>query len=188
MIKTLSAVFLFAWPIMALAQDQAEAARAAAGCGPTEIEFDVKTDKNQHPLAQPEAGKALLFVFENERHDPNKFIIGNATTRVGLDGKWVGANHGDSYFFFPVDPGEHRLCANWQSSLKRFSKLGSAASFTAEAGKVYFFRVEVEERTEHPATVKLEPVDSADGQFQISSRGLSTSHQKTKVKEVAGDQ
>jgi Protein of unknown function (DUF2846) len=186
MIKRL-ALFLCAWPVLALAQDQAAAARSAAGCGPDEVQFDVKTDKNQHPVASPESGKALVVVFENEKRENTTFKIGAVTTRVGLDGKWVGANHGESYFFFPVDPGEHRLCTNWQSSLKRFSHLGSATSLTAEPGKVYFFRVEVEERPEHPPAVQLELVDSANGQFQISSRALSTSHPKEASTEVSSE-
>lgn len=183
MIKAL-ALFFFAWPVLVLAQDQAAAARAAAGCGADGVDFGVKTDKSKHPLAQPEAGKALVYVLEYERRNTT-FNIGNGgiTTRVGLDGHWVGANHGASYFFFSVDPGEHRLCTNWQSSFKTFSKLGSATSFLAEAGKVYFFRVEVELRPEHLPAVRIDPVDNADGQFQISSSAFSTSHPKEIARE-----
>jgi hypothetical protein len=157
---------------------QANAARASAGCGPSETQFDVKTDKSQHLSAQPEPDKSLVYVFEDETRQPNTFNIGSVTTRVGLDGKWVGANHGKSYFFFFVSPGEHRLCAEWQSSFKRFSKLGSATSFTTEAGKTYYFRTEIEEREKYPAAVKLELVNSAEGQFLISGGALSKSRVK----------
>jgi len=167
---------LFALP--ALSQDQAAAARTAAGCGPSEVQFDVKTDKKQHPVAQPEAGKALVYVIEAEKADRGVFKIGAVTTRAGLDGSWVGANHGASYFYFSVEPGEHRLCTDWQSSFKSISRLGSAVSFTAEAGKVYYFRVEVHETSNHPLAVKLEPLDSAAAQFLISSSSLSISHPK----------
>ncbi|MFY9531896.1 MAG: hypothetical protein WAR24_23580 [Candidatus Acidiferrales bacterium] len=37
-------LLLLASPVFA--QDQAAVARAAAGCGPDQVEFDVKTDKN----------------------------------------------------------------------------------------------------------------------------------------------
>ena len=157
---------------------QVDAARAEAGCGPDEIQFDVKTDKSQHPSAQLEAGKALVYVFEEEKKQQNRFNIGSVTTRVGLDGKWVGANHGKSYFFFSVTPGEHRLCTQWQSSFARFSRLGSALTFTAVAGGKYYFRTEVEERDEFPAEVRLKPVDNAEGQFLISVDAFSTSHEK----------
>jgi hypothetical protein len=146
---------------------QAESARAAAGCGPTEVHFDVKADKKQHPAPQPEADKALVYVFENDDA---------ATTRVGLDGKWMGANRGQSYFFFSVDPGEHRLCTDWQSSFEKLSRLGSAASFTTEIGKTYYFRIEIRAPEHQSFTMKLEPLDSAEGQFLISSNALSTSH------------
>jgi hypothetical protein len=176
MIKTMLAIFLFALP--SFAQDQAPVARAAAGCGPSETQFDVKTDKNNHPVAQPEAGKALVFVIEEERRDPDYTYIGAVTTRVGLDGAWVGANHGKSYFFFTVAPGEHNVCVNWQSALGKLAKLGAAVNLTAETGKVYFFRASVEERKERQPAVHLEPVDSAEGQFLISASAHSTSSAK----------
>lgn len=56
--KTFLVIVLLAAPLFA--QDQAAAARTAAGCGPNEIKFTVKTDKDQHPMAQPEAGKAIV--------------------------------------------------------------------------------------------------------------------------------
>jgi hypothetical protein len=125
----------------------------------------------------PEAGKPLIYVFEEEKTDVG-FKIGAVTTRVGLDGAWAGANHGQSYFYFPVDPGDHRLCTAWQSSLQRLSKLGAATSFTAEAGKVYYFRVEVEERKDRQPNLQLAPVDVAEGQLMVASSALSNSHAK----------
>ena len=172
------------------AQDKAQvdAARAQAGCGASSVEFDVKTDKSQHPAAQPEAGKAVVYVFEEEERQPNFSYFGSVTTRVGVDGKWVGANHGNSYFFFSVDAGEHHLCAQWQSSLGRLSRLGSALTFTAAPGGKYYFRTEVEERNEFPAAVRLKPVDEAEGQFLISGGALSTSHPKKQVQAAQADE
>jgi hypothetical protein len=166
------------------AQDQAAAARAAAGCGPVKTEFDVKTDKSKHPAPQPEEGKALVYVFEQVKTDDLGFAIGGVTTKVGLDGAWVGANQSQSYFFFPAAPGDHRLCTNWQSSLSGRSKLGSALSFSAEPGKVYYFRARVhaltnrEDGREHDFAVKLEPLDPAEAQLLISTLALSSSHPK----------
>jgi hypothetical protein len=101
----------------AFGQDQAADPRTAAGCGPAKAEFDVKTDKNQHSAAQPESGKALVYVIEDVTN-PHAMTFGTVTTRVGLDGNWVGANHGQSYISFAAEPGEHRVCVDWQSSLK----------------------------------------------------------------------
>jgi hypothetical protein len=52
-------LMLFAYPV--LAQDSAASALEAAGCGPNEVHFEVKTDKKQHPTAQPEVGLAFTF-------------------------------------------------------------------------------------------------------------------------------
>lgn len=176
MIRTMLAVLLFALP--GFAQDQAKVALVAAGCGPSEVQFHVKTDKRNHPAAQPEADKALVYVIQEERRDPENTYIGAVTTRVGLDGAWVGANHGKSYFFFTVAPGEHNVCVNGKSIFVKIDNIGAAMNLTAETGKVYFFRATVEERKEHQPAVYLEPVDSAEGQFLISAAAYSTSSAK----------
>ncbi len=157
----------------AFAQDQ-----AAAGCGPDKVHFEVKTDKRQHSEDLPEAGKALVYVFEEEKQDPGSLPLLAATTRIGLDGQWVGANHGKSHLFFSVDPGDHNLCASWQSSLKTFSKLASAASLTAEPGKVYFFETKVDERSYDQPAMKIESIDPAEGKLLLATTSLSRSHPK----------
>ena len=170
MTKTILTVFLLASPLMAQ-QDQAAAAFAAAGCGQNEVQFDVKTDKKQHPLPQPAPGKAMVYVLEE---DFAAFCIGGCiTTRVGVDGAWVGANQGKSYLFFIVDPGDHRVCTAWQSSLKGRSQVSAAISLTAEAGKSYYFRTFV-----FNGALKLKQVDSANGPLLILSSALSTSQPK----------
>jgi hypothetical protein len=176
--RTVLAVLLFAFlTLPVFAQDQAATARAAAGCGADNVEFDVKTDRNQHPEGQAEAGKALVYVFEDEKTDPG-LVIGAVTTRIGLDGQWMGANHGKSYFFFSVDPGDHSVCASWQSSLKRLSKLAAAASLTAAPGSVYYFQANVDARSHDRPAVWMEAVDPAEAKILIASASLSTSHPK----------
>src|ERR1700730_3692317 len=165
---------LLTFPVFA--QDQAAAARAAAGCGPDPVRYDVKTDKHQHSESQPEAGKALVYVFEHEEQEPDPLSIGAVTIRIGIDGQWVGANHGKSYFFFSVAPGAHDVCAGWQSSLYWLSKLASAASLTAEADKVYYFLTSVDERPHRQPAVKIEPVDPAEAKLLLADSSLSNSH------------
>jgi hypothetical protein len=161
-----------------LAQDQPASARAAAGCGPDKVEFEVKIDKKEHSEAQPGAGKALVYVFEEEKQDADSLPLLSATIRIGLDGQWVGANHGKSHFSFSVDPGDHNLCAGWQSSLSFRSKLASAASLTAEAGKVYYFQTKVNERTHDQPAVKIEAIDPAEGKLLLAESAISNSHPK----------
>jgi hypothetical protein len=127
------------WTAPLLAQTPAMAPRTAAGCGPLNSEFSVNVDKNDHNLQQPDAGKALVYVIVQER--PSYALkIGDITTRIGLDGNWVAANHGPSYAAFAVSPGDHRICVDWQSSLEILRKLNGAVNLSAQAGQTYFYR------------------------------------------------
>ena len=83
-----------AWPV--LGQDDATVARTAAGCGPSGEMFNVQTTDVKHPVGQTEPGKALVYFLVD--------FVTAPTMRVGVDGNWVGANDGKSYFFFQVDP------------------------------------------------------------------------------------
>lgn len=165
--KGLIALLLLAAPVLAQrpaqepAKNQAEVALNRAGCGPSGASFDVAADKNQHPLAHPDAGKALVYVIN--------WV--DTTTRVGIDGSWVGADRYKSYFSFSVDPGDHHLCLNEQTDGVR----GSAASFQAAAGHEYYFFLSPREEG---ARWKLESVDPARGMFLIAGSGFSTSHAK----------
>jgi hypothetical protein len=163
-----------------IAQDRSTDLRAAAGCGPTATEFSVKVDKNQHVVTQPQPGKALVYVIAEENPD-DSYNIGDITTRVGLDGTWVGANYGESYLSFPLVPGEHHVCVDWQSSLASRQQLSGAAELTAEAGKTYYFRTRILPsglaggRREE---LWLKQVDSAEGLLLLSKAAQSTWKEK----------
>jgi hypothetical protein len=156
----------------ASAQDQAAAARTAAGCGPSQTQFDVKLDDALHLLAQPEEGKAIVYVFEDDFTGP--------TMRIGVDGTWVGATNGKSFLYFTLAPGEHSVCTEWQSNVfkKTSERVGGAKSLTVEAGKVYYLRMTFEEVTKASGRIKLDLTDNAEGQFLLSSSTLSNSHPK----------
>lgn len=170
---------------LAAAQDPA-AVILGSGCGPDKIQFDVKTDKHQHAESRPEPGKALVYVFEQVKLDSDELPVNLATVRFGLDGQWVGANHGNSHFSFAVDPGDHALCASWQTTWVKISRLASAAdlssaaSLTADAGRVYYFEAAVDERNhDHPQPgVKLRAIDPAEGKLLIAGSSLSSSRPK----------
>jgi hypothetical protein len=174
--KALLVVLLLASPVFA--QDDEAKARRAAGCGPNEIKFDVKSDKKSHPTGQPEAGKALVYVFGDEDIDNSGVHIGSVITRIGLDGTWVGAKNLKSYLFFQVTLGDHRLCTSRQSSLKSLTEISAATSFTAEAGEVYYFRLKTPEHAPPKESVRLVPVDPAQAQLLIASSAYSTFQQK----------
>ena len=165
--------FLFLLP--AYGQAQTTDLRAAAGCGPDKTQFSVKTESNQHAVKQPEPGQALVYVVVQGKPEGGEVKV---TTRVGLDGNWMGANHGASYLSFSVAPGEHHVCVDWQSSLKSRQKLSGAADLTAEAGKTYYFRTEVvlSQATEsHDERLSLKPVDASEGLLLISKSAESSS-------------
>jgi hypothetical protein len=147
-----------------------------AACGPLEVKFDTETS-NAQPPAQPDPGKALVFVAEDFPPVPGQ--IGGPTIRIGLDDAWMGATHGSSFIFFSVDPGEHHLCVKWQSHLSWFSKLASFAHLTAEAGKTYYFRTRITDSKQWGSIyLDLDPVDPDQGQYLVASSRLSVSHAK----------
>jgi len=168
-------ILLFASPV--LAQNKLVDTAIAPGCGADDSKFEVKTDQSQHPVTHPEAGKALIVFIED---DTDFSSTPKPTTRAGLDGGWVGATHGNSYFSFSVDPGEHHLCASWQKAvILRQGHKAAVAHFTAEAGNVYFFRVKNSWHLDHgTAEIAFAPLDSDEGLLLASKFALSTSNPK----------
>jgi len=171
--KTALALTLALFSASAFAQDTTPLTHAMAACGPLNVHFDAKISSGV-PAAQPEPGKALVYVAEDFGRISGPGL--NPTIRIGLDGSWLGATRASSYLSFAVEPGEHHLCATWQSSLGRLSKLAAFVGFTAEPGKVYYFRT----RIEYGSTVSfdLEPVDADEGQYLVALFQPSTSHPK----------
>jgi hypothetical protein len=158
------ALAMMLWAAFVFAQDD-QTAVAAAACGPANTSFDVKLDKSQHRLAQPEPGKARVY-FVQEIGEVS-CLGGCVTGKIGIDGAWAGANRRNSYFSVSVEPGEHHLCANPESRV-------ALAHFTAEAGKVYFFRLRYfsfERRL-----FDFDAIDSDQGKQLIASYPLSLPH------------
>lgn len=149
----------------------------APGCGSPDEQFKVKTTKKGQPIAQAAAGKALLYFVQDDREFES---IPRPTVRAGIDGKWMGATHANSYAYFSVEPGEHHLCASWQSGVVVGAGQQSAAlHFTAEAGKSYFFRIRDHwNKFEGLGTMIFEPLDSDEGKLLVSEFKYSTSHAK----------
>jgi hypothetical protein len=159
----------------AFAQDPAAVSAAQAACGPKGVNFDVKDDNSQHAVGQPEASKALVYVIQDLGLISCLGSCG--ITKVGVDGAWVGANHHNSYVAFAVDPGEHHICVNSQSHIARISQVVGLAHFTAEAGKIYYFRTRwFGDSTQ--SLLDLDTMDSDQGRFFVADYPLSVSHPK----------
>ena len=138
---------------------QGQSAGLPPGCGPEKISFDVKLDKSQQTLAQPDSGKALIYFIQDigEQH----FGVA-ALTWVALDGEWVGANKNNSYFSVSTEPGEHHMCLILRSEL-----LGhpvEVAHFSAQAGKVYYFRARYT-----AGFLFIDAADSDEAQYPIAT-------------------
>ena len=159
--------------IAAFARDSSTIAGTQSACGPMDVKFDVETDSAQRSVAPPEVEKALVYVIQ----DDGTQTCGGwtcITTKLALDGAWVGANRHNSYFSFAVEPGEHHLCAIWQSRLKVPRRLTGVAHFTAEAGKVYYFRTRPF-MTQMRSFLDLDPIDSDQGKLFLALYPLSIS-------------
>lgn len=170
----------------AVAQNPAAIESARSACGPATTSFSVKPDLLQHPMPQPDPSKALIYVIEDlgqctdcapSRSPLNYGNITSAVTKVGMDGNWVGANKGNSYFFISVDPGEHHFCVNWQSRLAERSRAFAMFGLNAEAGKVYYLREKLFPGY-YEFSFELETVNPDEGKFLVASFPYSISHPK----------
>jgi hypothetical protein len=152
------------------------ARRGPPGCGATDIKFEVKTEKGQHSV-QPEAGKALVYFIQDDSDFDSR---PRPTTKMGIDGAWVGAMQSNSYFYFSVDPGVHHLCASWQTTVgPGTSHMTAAAHFSAEANGVYYFEVKDTWRHDGGSPgIHLKPMDSDEGQLMVNKYTFSVSQPK----------
>ena len=132
-------IFLLAFVISlpAFCQNQADsypdsrAARELKACGAAdkEVNFTVAADLNAHPNAAQPTAKALVYVVRPHHG------MASYTSKLAVDGTWMGANLSGSYFTLMLEPGLHYLCSE--------AKTRSLLIFTAEAGKTYFVEEQV---------------------------------------------
>jgi hypothetical protein len=161
-----SALVVMLLTLSAFAQDKSS--RLAASCGPKDVAFTGSMDPSHAP-AEPEPGKArVVFIQDHGPWGGHQHYV----TKIGLDGAWVGAYKQNAYFTVSVDPGEHHVCANVQSK-SAFGLLLALAHFTAEPGKIYYFRTRFFDGmpgvTTAPPYVDLETVDSDEAQYRMAS-------------------
>jgi hypothetical protein len=60
------------------------------------MRFEVTTSTNQNPSSKADAGKALIYFLQDDTHFNSR---ARPSTLVGLDGQWIGATSGNSYFY-----------------------------------------------------------------------------------------
>ena len=155
--KTIVAAILLL-PCCAFAQDKATISAAEGACGPRAVDFKVTADKAGHSTPIPENGKALMYVVQKD----------SATTRVGADGKWLGAARRGTYFFASIDPGEHHLCAIGRIGLWSHVSL---RELKAKPDETYYFVAGGGELLANEFT--LNQVDADEGRHLVASAHLS---------------
>lgn len=168
----------------------------AAGCGVDQIHYHVKRDKHAQPV-QPEPGKAIVYFIEN---DDDFNMVPMPTTRVGIDGQWVGATEDKAYVAFLVDPGPHHLCASWQSAGDNGSALISGAYigypskavaivFTAQPGGVYYFLdknfYDAHDQSDNRSSLGLSLLDAQQGS-ELIRKASSTIAKAETGKDILG--
>jgi len=139
-------------------------------CGNDKVKFNVKTEEGQPVPAGPADGKSQIIFIEDENQPIGPFM--HATVRLGMDGAWLGANNGNSYFAVAVDPGVHQLCASWEG------KNVEATSFTAEPSHVYYFAARVTVESRYSVTFNLAQLNEDEGKYLVKGLKLSTSKPK----------
>ena len=175
MIRPASAALLLAATASLCLPARAQAP-AAIGCGDPSIHFEVDTDRGLHP-APLAPGRALVFFVQD---DSEVSGFHKPIVRIGLDGKWTGATHGDSYLFFYVDPGEHRLCTNWQdgsSFLRRGPSPSATLTFTAKPGVTYYFQLNNTFRGASRTATTLAPVTPSNPEDYLNDYDFAFFHQ-----------
>jgi hypothetical protein len=166
------AVLLFA--VSAFAQEEVTAA-----CGPAQTQFRVRASASSDAhLQAADPSEGMIYVIEEQKFS----LVNDVTIRVAADGAWVGADRGNSYLFFSVEPGEHHLCADWIADYLPAGRLISLSSLTAEAGKTYYFRARTTRsdtgRWGNAMILDLDLLNSDEGKLLVASSTLAVSHPK----------
>lgn len=165
------APFDFAAPPQVVRYARSQGVRDAPACGLDNVSYRVRLNNASSAAIPPEPGKARVYFI----HDGGENSLAYPTTRVALDGNWVGANHGRSYFTVDVNPGEHHACAMVQSSLVGPNL--ELAHFTTDASKTYYYRTRLV-LSGQVQLLELEPLDSDQGKYLAATLPLSESKPK----------
>jgi len=146
-------------------------------CGSDKVKFDIEKTKSDGTLPPVSEGKSRIVFIDTVLWTGVHIGGGGNTTRFGIDGTWVGATSGNSYFTIEIAPGEHHLCSAEQGVFSAKKDTVNMTSFTAEAGKTYFFEYKVNMQAAYKANLKtasLSAVDGDEGKYRLKSLQIST--------------
>jgi hypothetical protein len=144
--------------------NQLRATTLPDACGDEKVKVDVAVQK---PSSAPPAANAttatLVFV---QRLGGS--CIGCSVSRVGLDGTWIGANKGASFFSVTTAPGDHHVCALWEAPLAKIENRVGLTDFEALAGQIYYFETEITPRSTGEFALRMKPISADMGTFLVS--------------------
>jgi len=168
-------VVLLCAPLLATMQAPAKTILPDS-CGDDSVKFDVKTEKDQPAPALPAEGKALIVFVGTVPYE--SALAKFPAIRFGVNGTWVGANKGNSYFTLPVDPGVQNVCVSAQGVMRGMAKdLVDMQTFTAEPGKVYYYEARfgmIGGNGGGVLTFGLAPLNENEGKYRVKAWKLAT--------------
>lgn len=132
-------------------------------CGPKDTELSAQPVSTGEPQL-PQPGKALVYFVQDESG-----TRAHLTSRVGLDGSWVGALERNSYFSVAVTPGKHHACV---AMTNRKHPNAQLIQFTVKPGDVKYYRVRAivgGEELGSFAVILFGPVDKDETRYLIAS-------------------
>lgn len=139
-------------------------ATAGNGCGSSAAQYSVVTD-SAVPGNPPKATGSRIIVFQTGQ----SVVSDSQVYRVGIDGRWTGALGDFSWQLFPVAPGLHHLCVNWQSPVKSLSSQTATAVVQAQPGKSSYVELSVAGAAGKVASFYLFGVTPGEGSSVVSS-------------------
>ncbi|HVZ18225.1 MAG TPA: hypothetical protein VG897_13970 [Terriglobales bacterium] len=152
---------------------QANLERIQSSCGPSAQQFDVHNSNQKTPLTA-DSSKAQVIVVE--KFDRKAGEMARPTLRIGVDGSWVGATRDNSYLAFLVEPGEHHMCVQWQSSFSGVNQIAAFTQMTAEPGKTYYFMAQVKYPPKSGGSkmrLSFDAVDQSQGEYLVNTNPVS---------------
>ena len=150
-----------------------------SACGAAGAKFDVHLVQYPSVPPKPQADSALVYVIQVQAV-PVCLVGCIETARIGLDGKWLGANRFDSWLYFQIKPGEHHLCAALQGKKGGLADPNriSLTGLTAEAGAAYYFIARVTHTAYLGPSIDLHLANRDEGAFLVRSYYPSSSQPK----------
>jgi hypothetical protein len=171
--KQAMAAFLFC--VLVVLGNQLRAATLPDACGDDKTKVDVAAHEPSSAPPTANATSATL-VFVQRLVES---CIGCSVTRVGLDGTWIGANKGASFFPVTTAPGEHHVCAFWEAPGARIENKIGLTELEALAGQIYYFEIEIGPRSTGEFAMRLKPISADMGAFFVSRSKQSVATPKS---------